>query len=113
MFYQEHHIQEAVVNWVKYQYPDIAFTCAPGNAKNALQGVRNKKMGYCKGWPDLFFARPSNGYYGLFIELKTDKGKLDKESQEPLLKKLNDLGYKAVVCRSFEEAEKIIKNYLD
>jgi len=109
---EEFIIQCSVVKHLKYQYPDIIFTCAPGNAKNPLQGKRNKMLGYLKGWPDLFIAFPANTYCGLFVELKTSTGKLDKNYQEPLIKKLNSLGYKAIVCYGLDEAIKSIDCYL-
>ena len=109
---EEFLIQCSVVNFLKREFPGIVFTCAPGNAKNALQGKRNKMLGYLKGWPDLFIAYPSKNYFGLFVELKTKTGKLDKNFQEPLLKKLNSLGYKAVVAYGLDEAIALINSYL-
>lgn len=111
-FYEESHIQEAVVNYIHSNYPNILFTCAPGNAKSVQQGVRNKRMGYCKGWPDLFFPISSKGYYGLFVELKTENGKVDKKSQQPVLDYLNEHGFRAVVCYGFNHAVDEINNYL-
>ena len=112
MFYEEQHIQEAVVNYVRFNYPNIIFTCAPANAKSMLQGIRNKKMGYCKGWPDLFFAQPAKGYHGLFVELKTEDGKIDKKNQQSIIDSLNAVGYKAVVCYGFNQAVDTINEYL-
>lgn len=109
---EEFLIQCAVVKHIKYQFPDIVFTCSPGNASSPFKGKLNKMLGYLKGWPDLFIAFPKNGYNGLFVELKTEKGKLDKINQKPLIDKLNSLGYKAVVCYGLDEALAQIDNYL-
>ena len=111
MRYDEQEIQMMVVQYIRLKYPKILFTCAPAYAKSARQGSLNKRMGYLKGWPDIFIAYPSNGYYGLFIEFKTEKGKIQPE-QEKIKNKLSDLGYKAVICRGYDEAVFVLDNYL-
>jgi hypothetical protein len=80
-------------------------------AKSARQGHENKLMGYCKGWPDLMFAFAHKGWGGLFIELKTPNGKISPE-QEVIIARLNETGYKAVICRSPEEAIDEISRYM-
>lgn len=111
MRFEEQSIQWQVVGYIKDNYPDVLFTCAPGNAKSVRQGVINKKMGYCKGWPDLFIAYPVGGYHGLFIELKTSAGK-DPTYQKELRNKLSVLGYKTALVRSEEEAILLIDRYI-
>jgi hypothetical protein len=80
-------------------------------AKSARQGRENRLMGYHKGFPDLFIAVSANSYNGLMIELKVKNGKVQPE-QEATIAKLIDNGYKAVICRSAEEAIIIIDSYL-
>ena len=111
MRYEESVIQKVVVNWLRRNYPDVLFTCAPAVAKSARQGRENKLMGYCKGWPDLTFAEPRHGYPGLYVELKTATGKIQPE-QEIILERLRSRGYKTVICRSDVEAISTIKEYL-
>lgn len=111
MKYEESMIQQMVVAYIKNRYPEIILTCAPAYASNVKQGKRNKSMGLCKGWPDLFIAYPSKGYNGLFIELKTATGKLSKIQKE-LLEKLNDVGYRAVVAYGYDDAIHLVKKYL-
>lgn len=108
---EEAGIQKVVVFYVRKQFPNILFTCAPAVAKSARQGHENKMMGYLKGFPDLFFAVPRKGYNGLFIELKTKSGRVQPE-QEEIVQKLNDLGYKALICRGADFAIEAINNYL-
>jgi hypothetical protein len=50
-------------------------------------------------------------YHGLFIEIKTEKGRATK-SQKEWIKALNERGYKAVICKGFEECKKEIDKYL-
>jgi len=112
MRHDEDLIQQLVVRFMRSKYPSIPFTCSPATAKNPHKGIKNKKMGYCKGWPDLFFAAPYKGFNGLFIELKTPKGKISKEQSE-ILTRLADLGYKAAICRSADEAIETIERFLN
>jgi hypothetical protein len=51
------------------------------------------------------------GYHGLYIELKTGKGRTS-ESQDWWIDKLTIEGYKAVVCRGWEAAKDMIEEYL-
>ena len=62
------------------------------------------------GVPDLFLPVPIGAYHGLFIEMKSDKGRLS-ENQQWFLNKVELLGYKIAVCYSANEAIKTIENY--
>ncbi len=73
--------------------------------------VRNRQMGMKKGVPDLMLPVPMDGYHGLFIELKTDKGRLSLE-QKRWLMALERMGYKAVMCRGWKEALKVLEGYM-
>ena len=114
---EEKHMQMAFVLLVKMKYPYLIFTMAPagvtrGSKKNRIRtGVESKKMGYCKGWPDLFFAEPRHGYHGLFIEFKAKAGSKTTE-QRSLFPRLEKRGYWGVVARSVDEAMKELTAYL-
>lgn len=73
--------------------------------------VRNRQLGVKSGVPDLMLPIPMNGYHGMFIEMKTKTGVLS-QSQTRWIAALNDLGYKAVVARGWEEARDMIRSYL-
>lgn len=107
----ESRIQKTIVQLIRMKYPKLIFTCAPAVAKSPKQGHENKLMGYQRGWPDLFFALPKKGYSGLFIEVKTPDGKVEAHQKE-ILQQLNDDGYKAIVCRSVDEALVSLDAYL-
>ena len=72
--------------------------------------------------PDLLIFEPRGGYYGLLLELKVKSPYLvdgktlrkDKhlEAQNKTLLKLSGKGYKAVFVTGFDEAEKVITNYM-
>jgi hypothetical protein len=89
------------------------------------EGAALQKDGVLAGVPDLFVAKPilcrgtidcSSGcscllYSGLFIEMKSARGKLS-DSQIDVMNKLSEEGYKCEVCYSSEEAIKVIDEYL-
>lgn len=74
--------------------------------------VRNRQMGCKKGVPDLCLPIPMHGYHGLYIELKTERGKLSQE-QERWLKDLSAMGYKAECCYGWESARNILEEYMN
>lgn len=59
--------------------------------------------GLSPGVPDITVAVPSGIYPGMFIEMKTEKGKVT-ENQKDWIGKLQSAGYRVVVCRSAKEA---------
>lgn len=74
-------------------------------------GKRAKRKGLSKGYPDIVVEVPRGTYHGLRIELKTSSGRVSAE-QSDWLKRLNEHGYKAVVCRSIDDTIDTIKDYL-
>lgn len=117
-------LREQITQYLKLQYPDLMYKVdLESDIKlTMLQGVRNKKLQCGRGWPDLFIAHPSKGYHGLFIELKaaeiflkdgrTLKSSEHLKEQDETLWKLTRRGYKAVFAVGFEQARKIIDEYL-
>lgn len=83
-----------------------------GGSRNAAEARNLKRQGVKSGVPDICFPVPSNGYHGLYIELKrTHGGRLSKEQVE-WIRELNLMGYLAVVCYGFEDAKGVIERYL-
>ena len=70
-----------------------------------------KRTGYVKGFPDLQITEARHQYHGLFIELKTTKGR-PTAYQKDWIKALNERGYRAVICKGFDECKKEIDWYL-
>jgi hypothetical protein len=64
------------------------------------------------GMPDLMICMSSGSYHALFIEMKTEKGKLS-DTQKIVHAQLINAGYAVKVCRSFEEFTQTIKTYLE
>ena len=61
---------------------------------------------------DLFLPVPVGKHHGLFIEMKSQKGRVT-DNQEWFLSKTEGLGYKTAVCYSANEAIKTIQDYYD
>lgn len=126
-----------LVNYIKDKLPDImAFHIPNEGKKSPFERYKFSLMGIMKGIPDFIFLYPKYKshlskeilYHGLFIELKapehkkivlsgSKKGKIVKrvgklsDTQESVLKKLNDLGYLAVCCYGYDDATKVIDDY--
>ena len=73
--------------------------------------VRNRQMGVRAGVPDLFYPVPAGGYHGLFIEMKTEKGRLDPK-QKRWIEILEAFGYKCVVAHGWEKARDALLEYV-
>ena len=67
--------------------------------------------GLSKGFPDIIICEPVGGYHGLFLELKTTKGK-PRPEQIQWGNNLEDKGYFFQFAFGFESACCIIEEYL-
>lgn len=109
--------QKAIMLWgalnIK-QYPDLKwlYHVPNGGSRNKAEASNLKAMGVKSGVPDLHLPIKRNGYSGLVIELKNDKGKVSNEQVDWLIN-FDRQGFKAVVCRGWEEAVKTIEDYLN
>ena len=111
--------QTQVVEWSRWafkanpaRYPHLEMLhCSLNGVKlSGTQAKIAKGQGMLSGVPDLFLPVPKNGYHGLFIEMKSGKGRLST-NQTCFLSKVELLGYKIAVCYSANEAIKTIENY--
>jgi len=91
-----------------------------GGARNAITAGRMKAEGVKKGVPDIFLPLPvANSptrefivLAGLYIEMKKPTKGRTSEKQNEFITYANNIGYKAVVCRSWEDAAKAIQKYI-
>lgn len=109
--------QQQVVEWARWahrsgKYPNLDLLhCSLNGVKlSALQATKSKQQGMLSGVPDLFLPVPMGGYHGLFIEMKSEKGRLT-ENQQWFLSNAESLGYKTAVCYSAKEAIDAIEAY--
>ena len=101
----ESKLQSECLRWLALQHPSIyAVTWATpnGGKRDGRTAARLKKEGVKAGVPDLFVAKPYDGYHGLFIEMKVGDNKLT-DKQKDMFSRLASEGYKCVECRSFDE----------
>ena len=107
-------LQINLINWFRFKFPDLADDLhhfANERKCSFDEGRKLKRMGVTKGVSDLFLALPLNGFHGLWIELKTEKGKLKHEQME-FIERKNQRGYVAIAVWGLETAQKIIIDYL-
>lgn len=110
----EENTQIICVRWFEAQYPQLApllHHSPNGGRRNALEAARFKTMGTRKGFPDLVLFFPAKRFHGLFVEMKTPKGK-QQPSQKAWQERAEWAGYKYVICRSFDEFMAEIDAYL-
>ena len=109
-------IQISCVTWFGLQYPKLALLLhhSPnGGKRSASEAGRFKRMGTRPGFPDLLLLIPSGEFHGLLIELKTEqRGSKQTDNQKAYQEIAVKYGYKYVVCRSFEQFQDIIREYL-
>lgn len=115
----ESNLQQACVTWFRLQYPQHRmrlFAIPNGGQRSLKAGSKAKAEGMLAGVWDLFLAVPYGSYdrgtppSGLFIEMKTPKGKLTET--QSLFKTELETDYDFKVCRSFEEFQQAIREYL-
>lgn len=108
--------QKLIFDWslsVRKDYPELAllFHIPNGGRRDAIEARHLKQQGVKRGVPDICLAVPRGGYHALYIELKTEKGRVSKE-QKWWLERLNQAGNLAVVCHGWREATCTIERYL-
>ena len=107
--------QAKVIAWAKanernYPYLWLLHCSLNGVKMTKAQAVRAIAQGMKKGVADLFLPVKQGGYGGLYIEMKSAKGRISIE-QSKFLKDVNDNGYAAFVCYSADDAIKRIEDY--
>jgi len=118
MKHEESNMQQRCVEWFRYSHPRILIASFPLGVfiggtpiQRARRWNRLKAEGAAPGIPDLMICKASGPYHALFIEMKTEKGKLSF-LQKTIHAQLINAGYCVKVCRSFEEFTITINNYL-
>ena len=112
MEYKESKLQQNCITWFKYQYPNHVLYAIPnGGKRNLREASRLKAEGVLAGVSDLFLMKPSNGYHGLFIEMKAGKGK-QTDNQIEFEKMAKKEGYDYRIARSLPDFQNIIEGYL-
>lgn len=107
-------LQKNCVAWFSLQwreYAGLLHHSPNGGKRNATETAKFKAMGVRAGFPDLGLYVARHGFHGLFIELKTAKGR-QTENQVFFQAMLEEQGYRYEVVRSLEEFRKLVNEYL-
>ena len=114
----EDQIQQAVIRWsqqasVRKMFPQLALLYHIPNERKCTpqQGARLKRMGVKSGVPDLHLPVARGVYHGLYLEMKTEKGRVSA-NQMWWLERLRENGCCCVGCRSWEDATHTLVTYL-
>ena len=106
------------------QYPGVLFNSDMSGAMKLTigQAVQIKALRSDRGFPDIVIYEPRGKYHGLFIELKRGGETVTNKKGFPatphiaeqflIIERLNLKGYLAVFAVGFDEAKKVIDNYL-
>ena len=99
-------------DWVKHEeLDDIIWHCENERRCSPQQGALRKRKGVKAGVADIWVSRAANGCYGLYIELKSENGRLSP-LQAKFLRDMDAEGYAVDIAYSAEEAILKTKLYL-
>lgn len=110
---KESKIQIECVKWFRLAYPTTMLFSIPNGG---FRTIRNAKIikaeGVVAGVADLFLAMPNKDFHGLFIEMKTDKGR-QQLTQKMFETNVKANGYNYQIVRSFDEFQELVNSYLN
>lgn len=122
---KEEQLSKAVSRYLKVQYPDVVFTCDASGVRLTMgQATALKAQRSVHKIPDMIILKPNAEYHGLILELKSEDsspylkdGSLSKgqhiQEQNQTLTTLLNIGYYAVFAVGFDNAKKIIDDYMN
>lgn len=137
MIKKEEILHLRVCDYLRKNYPDVLFRTdfSSGMKMSPGQAAKHKKFQKSRAWPDLFIAESGVVEFkedgliahlrknGMFLELKAEGTRLYKkdgtlrknkhiEEQSEMLDKLNESGYYARFAVGYDQAIRIITDYL-
>jgi hypothetical protein len=109
--------QAALMAELKVRMPEVAdliYHVPNGGHRAKAVAAKLKAQGVKAGIPDLVLPMARGGYFGLYIEFKATPPNAAPVSaeQHERIRKLNEQGYLAVVCRGHFDAMEQIRAYL-
>lgn len=110
----ESKLQIQCIRWFDLQYPNLKqllFAIPNGGNRNIITAKIMKAEGVRAGVSDLFLSVASQGFNGLYIEMKYGKNKATPE-QRTFIEAVRAHGYKAEIIDSFDKFQDQIQNYL-
>ncbi|ETF08356.1 VRR-NUC domain-containing protein [Pseudomonas moraviensis] len=109
--------QAALIAELRIRMPEVAdliYHVPNGGHRLKKVAADLKGQGVAAGVPDLVLTMARGGYFGLYIEFKATppNAAAVSEIQHKWIRKLNDQGYLAIVCRGHFDAMEQIRAYL-
>lgn len=109
--------QAALIKELELRLPDVAaliYHVPNGGHRHKLVAIKLKGQGVKAGVPDLVLPMARGGYFGLYLEFKATapNDAALSASQHAWIRRLNDQGYLAIVCRGHFDAMEQIRAYL-
>lgn len=110
--------QKAVFDWskqpnIRRAYPELAllFHIPNGGSRDVVEAKHLKQQGVKSGVPDLCLPVARDRFHALYIEMKTEKGRIRSE-QKWWIDHLVEAGNCVTVCRGWEDAVSTVLWYL-
>ena len=114
--HEESALQRACVAWFRMQYPEHApllFAVPNGGRRSRTEAAIMKAEGVTAGVADLIFLEARGGFGALCLEMKTEsKDSRQSVGQKEWQKATERWGNKYVVCRTFEQFEEVVLDYM-
>jgi hypothetical protein len=109
--------QAALIKELELRLPAVAaliYHVPNGGHRHKLVAIKLKGQGVRAGVPDLVLPMARGGYFGLYLEFKATapNDAAVSASQHAWIRRLNDQGYLAIVCRGHFDAMEQIRAYL-
>lgn len=113
--------QKWLVDWLNVHptLKDLFFKTNNEGKRTGQQAHYLKQMGLRVGVSDLFICYPSNGFHGLFLEVKRNKKYTPSDrltttwlAQEKFINTVKNVGFQAHICYGWVDGKKIIEAYL-
>jgi hypothetical protein len=105
----EHFEQRELVRWFRQTWLGVRIFSIPnGDARSLATAGRLKAEGVSPGVPDLFIPA-----WGLWVEMKRTKGGSLSLEQKDWMAYLEEVGYRAIVCKGAEDAKAKISAFFE
>ena len=109
--------QQALFDWAErltYLYPELELMYhIPNEGKRSkAYGAKLRKEGLKEGVPDIHLPVARGQYHSLYIEMKRRSDSVTSQPQRRWIRNLKRQGNAAYVCHGWEEAVKVIEEYL-
>lgn len=110
----EHDLQVACMRWMRLAHPKILCYAIPnGGFRTKRTAYMMHEEGVTPGIPDLHIPIPHGNYASLYIEMKNGKQGTISDHQKEMIPRLREFGNKVEVCRTLEEFQKCVHEYLN